>query len=174
MFKVVLKDNEGGEAQFPLSGTLTVGRNEDNDIILNDKKVSRKHAIFKLDGQGALLEDLNSSNGTYVNGNKIKTSQMLNPGDSISIGLNKLRFLETNPLLDFAADTMTGMGLNDETDKVMEPERRLINPTPVRPAVPSSVTANEQQSKGFQEKFWVFFIAAVGAVGILILYLMFK
>lgn len=174
MFKVVMKDNEGGEAQFPLSGILTVGRSEENDIILNDRKVSRKHAIFKLDGQRILIEDLGSSNGTYVNGNKISETHPLNPGDSISIGVNKLRLVETNPLMDFAAATMTGHKVMDETDKMEERKKRVINPTPVRPAVPSSVTAGDQQPQGPGRTFWVILCIATGAIGVLILYFMCK
>ena len=66
--------------------TLTIGRDTSNSIVLNNDFVSRQHAqlILYEDGQ-ALLKDLNSSNGTFVNGNKI-TESYLSRGDSVKCG----------------------------------------------------------------------------------------
>ncbi len=105
MFKLILKDSEGGEAQFPVSGELSIGRGTDCDIVLNDSKVSRQHSRVFAEGTELFIEDLKSSNGTFVNGKKISSTLALNPGDLITIGINKLRVLESNPLMDFAAST---------------------------------------------------------------------
>ena len=72
---------------------LTIGRRSDSTIRLIDAKVSRNHArIFETDG-GFLIEDTKSSNGTFVNGEKIE-SRLLKHGDTITIGFTQLRFSE--------------------------------------------------------------------------------
>jgi ABC-type multidrug transport system ATPase subunit/pSer/pThr/pTyr-binding forkhead associated (FHA) protein/ABC-type multidrug transport system permease subunit len=64
---------------------ISIGRNDDNDLVINNIKVSRYHAkIIKQDGRW-IIEDLNSSNGTFVNGKKIK-SREVTENDTILIG----------------------------------------------------------------------------------------
>lgn len=66
----------------------TIGKSSNNNIILNYDDVSRKHAILYRESNGnIIIEDLNSTNGTYVNGCKI-TSQILHPGDRVTITRN--------------------------------------------------------------------------------------
>jgi ABC transport system ATP-binding/permease protein len=77
---------DGSRAEYPIGKTLDIGRLSSNDIVLEDPKVSRSHAIItKLDGQ-AVIRDLNSANGTQVNGRNISGDQPLQPGDTITVG----------------------------------------------------------------------------------------
>lgn len=76
---------------FPINGTLTIGRSHTNQIVLKDAKVSRQHAEIKRQGTEFLLIDLNSSNGTLVNGQKIH-EHILNPNDEINVGDFVLQF----------------------------------------------------------------------------------
>jgi hypothetical protein len=63
--------------------TLTIGRDASNNIVLNDTMVSRNHAQLIVSGEGRVqIKDLGSTNGTYVNGNKIN-ELYLNPGDVV-------------------------------------------------------------------------------------------
>ncbi len=72
---------------FPLSNERTIlGRHFDCDIILNDKVVSRHHAHIFLANQEYYIEDLNSSNGTYVNKEKVEGRYRLQENDEIMIG----------------------------------------------------------------------------------------
>lgn len=81
-----------GEA-FPLDrARLTVGRNPDSDIFLDDVTVSRDHAIIVRRGQDFHLDDCGSLNGTYVNRQRVE-SQLLRHGDELQIGKYKLAFL---------------------------------------------------------------------------------
>lgn len=64
---------------------ITIGRTSDNDLVINNIKVSRKHAKLEKKGDQWFLEDLNSSNGTFINGNKIKR-ELVTPKDVITIG----------------------------------------------------------------------------------------
>jgi predicted component of type VI protein secretion system len=66
-------------------GTASAGRAPDADIFLDDVTVSRDHCRFTVEPQGILVEDLGSTNGTYVNGDRVDRAQ-LKPGDEVIIG----------------------------------------------------------------------------------------
>jgi len=66
---------------------LTVGRAADADLVLADELVSRRHARVSQRGAGAVVEDLGSRNGTFVNGNQIHGPTRLVPGDQLQVGV---------------------------------------------------------------------------------------
>jgi pSer/pThr/pTyr-binding forkhead associated (FHA) protein len=70
----------------------TLGRRPYNDIVIDNLAVSGEHAVMQMSGADVFLEDLNSTNGTYVNGKAIKKQQLQN-GDSIEIGKYKIKFV---------------------------------------------------------------------------------
>lgn len=80
--------------QGPVPGKLfelvkdvaTIGRDVSNDIVINDAEVSRSHARLTSQAGGYLLEDLASTNGTFVNGQRLIGPKVLNPGDVIGLG----------------------------------------------------------------------------------------
>ena len=63
-----------------------IGRYPSNDIVINDKTVSKFHAVLYVDGNSIIINDLNSKNGIYVNGNKIFGSATLNDLDIVRLG----------------------------------------------------------------------------------------
>jgi pSer/pThr/pTyr-binding forkhead associated (FHA) protein len=94
MAKLIITDAEGATRDFPLSKErVTIGRHPDNDISLNDKAVSGRHAVIITILRDSFLEDLNSTNGTYVNGKLIK-KHALQHGDVLTCGHHQLRFVE--------------------------------------------------------------------------------
>ncbi len=66
-------------------GTTTVGRHPDNDIFLDDVTVSRHHCRLVADAEGLTLEDSGSTNGTYVNGERVDRHRLL-AGDEVIVG----------------------------------------------------------------------------------------
>jgi pSer/pThr/pTyr-binding forkhead associated (FHA) protein len=64
---------------------ISIGRTQDNDIVLDNKGVSRRHAVLEFDGDSALVMDNESLNGTFVNSRKI-TEEVLKDNDQITIG----------------------------------------------------------------------------------------
>ncbi|MCA0326853.1 MAG: FHA domain-containing protein [Proteobacteria bacterium] len=72
---------------------VTIGRRPYNDVVIDNLAVSGEHAVVEMTGALAMLEDLGSTNGTYVNGRVIK-KQVLVHEDTIEIGKYKLKFLE--------------------------------------------------------------------------------
>lgn len=85
--KVVLVMFRGGQRrEFPLRGTKTVlGRANDCDLRIPTRDVSRRHCEIEIGPDRAVVRDLGSSNGTYVNGRRIAESA-LNPGDRLAVG----------------------------------------------------------------------------------------
>ena len=83
---------QGGE--FPLKGDkqLIIGRSSELDMVLVEDMVSRKHARISLTNGKITIEDLGSTNGTFVNGEKVKTTR-LKEGDRILIGTSILKLV---------------------------------------------------------------------------------
>lgn len=83
-----------GKRHFPLTQpVIRIGRRHDNDLVLSDPHVSRKHAEVRLLAGRYVLVDLGSTGGTYVNGRQIK-QHILDPGDVISIAVVQLIYGE--------------------------------------------------------------------------------
>lgn len=65
---------------------LTIGRDIGNRIVINDPEVSRKHARLTLQSDGYVIEDLGSTNGTFVNNQRLIGPHMLRPGETVMLG----------------------------------------------------------------------------------------
>ncbi|MDE2604385.1 MAG: FHA domain-containing protein [Burkholderiales bacterium] len=74
----------------------TLGRRPYNDIVIDNLAVSGEHAVLQLSGNEVYLEDLNSTNGTYVNGKAVK-KQLLQNNDTVEIGKYKIKFINEAP-----------------------------------------------------------------------------
>ncbi len=70
----------------------TLGRRPYNDIVIDNLAVSGEHAVLQMVGQDVFIEDLNSTNGTYINGRAVKR-QLLAHDDTIEIGKYKIKYL---------------------------------------------------------------------------------
>jgi pSer/pThr/pTyr-binding forkhead associated (FHA) protein len=71
----------------------TLGRRPYNDIVIDHLAVSGEHAVLQMAGREAWIEDLNSTNGTYVNG-KVAKKQQLQSGDTVEIGKYRIQYLD--------------------------------------------------------------------------------
>lgn len=86
MYAVVITDEGGVRRRLDFEKPeLTVGRVQGNDIVLSKRNVSKQHARLTLSGDQPVVVDLNSTNGTWVNGRKINAPQPLKHGDKIYI-----------------------------------------------------------------------------------------
>ena len=83
----------------------TLGRRPYNDIVIDNLAVSGEHAVLQMTGSEVVLEDLSSTNGTYVNGKAVKKQQLQN-GDAIEIGKYKIKFVGDNVTEDFDKTTI--------------------------------------------------------------------
>lgn len=89
----ILKGNDAG-AQFRVTGNVVrLGRSADSDIVVTDASVSRNHAELNKVNESFVIKDLNSSNGVFVNGKKIKEHYLIS-GDVFTIGNHEYRYVE--------------------------------------------------------------------------------
>ena len=93
MRQLVIETDDGNPGQaFPIRRVqTTLGRRPHNDIVIEDRMVSGQHAVLTLSGHDLVVEDLNSTNGTYVNKVRIKRHQ-LSPDDLLEVGSCRLRY----------------------------------------------------------------------------------
>lgn len=86
-FQLVMHAGPTPGKTFPMEGdVLTIGREASNAISINDAEVSRKHAQLVLQGGKYVITDLGSTNGTFVNGQRLTGQHVLQPGEIISLG----------------------------------------------------------------------------------------
>ncbi|MEO5349283.1 MAG: FHA domain-containing protein [Magnetococcus sp. YQC-3] len=98
MAKVIVKFKDIVRKQVVLQKeTTTIGRTSTNDIPVENLAISRHHAEITRDGGRYRLRDLQSSNGTFVNGARV-TEKILQDGDAILIGKHTLLFIENDDL----------------------------------------------------------------------------
>lgn len=85
---------------------MFLGRDLSNDIVVNDTEVSRRHTRFFAQGDTYVVEDLGSTNGTYVNGQRLVSPYILRPGEMVAIG-EHISFIFDSPPVDLDK-TMVG------------------------------------------------------------------
>jgi len=128
--KLVVKSASGGEQEFPLNKeTTTIGRKPTNDIQVDNLSVSGKHAQVITILEDSFLEDLGSTNGTYVNGKLIK-KHALEHGDNITLGKYQLVYqneradsqqnFEQTMIIRPGEAGMTEEAASDEIDKSVQ------------------------------------------------------
>jgi hypothetical protein len=133
-------------------GLIVIGRDPGCDLVLNDAKCSRRHAMIEEGPEGLSVRDCDSANGVYLNGRRVERSALL-PGDTLRIGDVRLKVLadvgETIVVgpEDLEAATATDMPRPElaapaprEPPVRQPPERRPARPGPRPPARPLTVT----------------------------------
>ena len=86
-FQLVMRSGPTpGKASELDQPVISIGRDYSNDIVINDVEVSRKHARLTVQNGGYILEDMGSTNGTFVNGQRLLGPHLLRPGEIIAFG----------------------------------------------------------------------------------------
>jgi hypothetical protein len=91
VLRVLVREEDGTEFVYPLGRHTTVGRTADNDIQVNTTFVSRHHAVLLTSNEHCIVEDLNSTNGILVNGQRVNRA-LLHHGDALTIGRTNFRY----------------------------------------------------------------------------------
>ena len=114
---VVIHEGAGAGAEHPLDGELILGREPATaDLVIADPGVSRRHARVLAQNGDVIVEDLGSSNGTYVNGHRISGPVVLGPADELQLG-----------------DTVVGLREATRTAPMHRPAPRRLAPPPHQP-----------------------------------------
>lgn len=104
-------ENEGVELRIHPPRTLTIGRSEECDVYLGEKKISRRHCQIIVEETRVVLRDLGSTNGTFINEQRLEGEQTLSPTDRVQMGTTLLGFSfqgETGESLARMSDVATG------------------------------------------------------------------
>lgn len=86
-FQFVMRSGPTPGATYSLEGDqIVIGRDSTNGVVINDAEISRKHSRLTFQGGKYVLEDLGSTNGTFVNGQRLAGPAVLKSGDVVSLG----------------------------------------------------------------------------------------
>ncbi len=105
----------------------SLGRRPYNDIVIDNLAVSGEHAVLQMSGNEVHLEDLNSTNGTYVNGKAVK-KQLLQNDDTVEIGKYKIKYVNEAAAASF-----------DKTMVIKAGSGGLVAPAPAAPAAADAI-----------------------------------
>ena len=89
--QLVVVEGRSKGAVFPLEGVMGIGRAPSSAIRIDDDFSSSRHAVLRPDPEGWVVEDLGSTNGTYVNAVPVTGPTRVGPGDLVRIGRTQLR-----------------------------------------------------------------------------------
>jgi len=134
---------------FDLTKEVTLlGRDVTNDIVLGDPEVSRQHARFTHTPAGYIMEDLGSTNGTFVNGERLVTARALAAGNLLGFGENvTVTFDSLSP--EAAATIMAG------AIRTVPPARVQPSATPPPPPPPTPAGIPADAIKPTSRRSWV-------------------
>jgi class 3 adenylate cyclase len=83
-------DGAEGRRRIRIEGRLTLGRGDEAGLLIDDAEVSRAHAVLAPTAEGLEIQDLSSLNGTWVNGERIRSPTLLAAGDVVKIGATRI------------------------------------------------------------------------------------
>jgi pSer/pThr/pTyr-binding forkhead associated (FHA) protein len=154
-FRFVMRSGPAEGRSYLLEGDdISIGRDSNNKISINDAEVSRKHARLVKQGDGYVLEDFGSTNGTFINDQRLSGSKALKIGDVVALGENVVLIYEA----EFDPDATRLSSKKGQAVKVMPPPVQEIptpskapnlnKETPTGPApIPSPRTASKMSRK---------------------------
>jgi pSer/pThr/pTyr-binding forkhead associated (FHA) protein len=124
-------EGPGAGREIIIDRPLVVGRAEDADVVLEDGEVSRHHARITPAGDGgATVEDLDSSNGTFINQNELVGPAHLGPGDDLLLGVTVLRMRTSDEIrsgLSGVIQVPAGLAMAPRTPTYVNPEVALAD-----------------------------------------------
>ena len=91
--RALVRQDGGGDLIYPVGKRTTIGRTPDNDVQIDAPNVSRHHAVVLAGTETCRIEDLNSTNGVMINGQRVIRHE-LQDGDTVTIGKTEFRFLQ--------------------------------------------------------------------------------
>lgn len=129
MAKIIVSLDDNLIKVVPLNkDRMTLGRRPYNDIVVDNLAVSGEHAALQVIGRDYFIEDLNSTNGTYINEQKIKR-QILKNGDTIEIGKYSIKYVLDGANAQLPAPTSSTDSTDAEEELLSEEKKPLFEQT---------------------------------------------
>jgi len=179
-FQLTMRSGPTPGKTYPIEQEeLLLGRDLANEIAISDPEVSRRHARFFMQNENVLVEDLGSTNGTFLNGERISSPQQLRAGDVITLGESIVLVFE-NAGYDPEATVVSSRG---EPTMQRQPEPQAYQapsdqPAPQKqtPRPPQSPPKREAKDKNGGSPAWLLIliiaIVVIGCVIAVTLYFM--
>jgi hypothetical protein len=136
--QLVIVDGPDAGREFDLAGAIVVGRDPDSGIPIEDAEASRRHASFSAEGSTVTVEDLGSTNGTFVNGERLTGSRTVGEGERVRIGTTVFEVRST------VQATRVGTAIPDEP---VDPQATRVGGTAI-PDEPTSEPPSEPPAGG--------------------------
>ncbi len=136
-YRLVIRQGPNLGQVFELTKSeVFIGRDVGNDFVINDPEVSRKHARLTLVGDRYQIEDLNSTNGTYIDGQRLISPHVLSIGEAIMLGDNvSLVFDGETPAPDVTVPSVLDLGRTPVAAIPASPESFFPPPGEMSPPV---------------------------------------
>ena len=132
-FQFYMRSGPNTGMTYPLEAPeISIGRDASNGIVINNAEISGNHAKLSLQGSAYVIQDLGSTNGTFVNRQLISGTQVLNAGDTVSFGENIVLMYEA------AMDPNATVISSAQVPKMVAPVRR---PAPAPTSAPAPAYA---------------------------------
>jgi predicted component of type VI protein secretion system len=135
-FRMIVRTGPNPGTTHDLTKEVSLmGRDVSNEIILGDAEISRQHARLTRTPGGYVLEDLGSTNGTFVNSERLMVPRVLNPGDLVALGEN----------VSLTFDTATPEAVATVASGVAQPKEDAAAPGLVAPPLAAAAPAPPAQ-----------------------------
>lgn len=122
--ELIVQDEAGRRISLPfVRPALTVGRNVDNDVRLPRRNVSRRHCRLVRDPAGLIVEDLGSSTGVRIGGQRVEGRALVPPGEAVVVGNFRLFVAEDPDELDEPVELESDEAIAVETPPIPKPSR---------------------------------------------------
>jgi len=144
-FRLVIRSGVDVGKEFILDiNELIIGREQTADITISDPEISRRHARLFFQNGGYIIEDLGSTNGTFVNGQKISGPYLLRPGEVVNFG-EHVSVLFESVQVDPNATVVSSAAALKSPIPAAPGKAPLYTPPPAQ-AVPQAAPVNQQPS----------------------------
>jgi pSer/pThr/pTyr-binding forkhead associated (FHA) protein len=138
---------------YPLeTDRITIGRGEENGIVINIAEVSRIHTELTRAEEGYMIKDLGSTNGTFIDNKKVGKKYLLKPGDTVMLGdaIHMTYQAETNP--DETLVSPRNMEFAGEEVTAATPPPQVMSPPPPPPQTPPPAVEVLSKAQVTEEK----------------------
>ena len=127
VLKFISGKYQGGEFPLEMEAEIVIGRSSELDMVLVEDMVSRRHARITSFGGELGIEDFGSTNGTFVNGERISKAK-LKEGDRILVGTNIIKLVHRDSIEREATGPVVGGGYTGDSSRPTAPPRGAITP----------------------------------------------
>lgn len=173
-FQLVMKSGPTPGKIFDLDkDEVNIGRDVNNDVVVNDAEVSRRHARITSQKGSLVIEDLGSTNGTYINNIRLSGPRMLQSGETITLGENislNFKLVQVEPEDTVVSESQPEIGAPSQppaffaSEEFTQPEA-LQQPPSYASRIPPSLVEPPAQPKR-RSNTWLF-IGCLGLIAIL-------